>query len=306
MHARGSTLAIALLCACNITLPPENAFRARTTPREVAITGGLAGGTHVRFGDVDLEVIDAAGSRTDTELVSASVRDAIDDVALAAASVSALAKAASAESTDESTSEAADKTASIADRAAQALALASLLGSLAAAGDETTEAKLRAVVGGRSYRATCTSTDQRATLDVYARPSLSCAIVLAAPDAKRHWALAVRTTTGGIQVPKHEGWVEARTAKGRDDSVPILRIYTADSYGTRVGADGKDETVKHFNASFEIVTPQTRVASIMTRAYGAKPEVWLDASGLADAEARDAAAVSAAILQLYRWPELEK
>lgn len=293
MPHRAALLAL-LLAGCHYTPSPESVFRAKTAPIDVQMKGDPSPGSQVRVGAIELEVLEAAGARTDDELVSASVRGALADAALAAAATSAVAKAANEE-----------ETASAADHASRALAVAAVLGSLVAASDEKSEALLRAKVEGRVYRATCTSTEQRSIFDPYARPSLSCAVVAAVEAPKRHWALTVRTPTAGIQVPRHQGYVEARTAKGRDDTVPILRIYTTDSAGTTTGPDGKPAYYTQHNASFELVTPQTRVASITLRSYGAKPQVWLDTSGLADAEARDVAGVATAILSLYRWPELD-
>lgn len=64
-------------------------------------------------------------------------------------------------------------------------------------------------------------------------------------------------------------------------------------------------TFRQYNASFEIATPAGNVASVLTRSYGAKPRVWLDAGNLADAVARDVAGVTAAVLELYRRPEVD-
>lgn len=299
-------------------LPRERyAFRARRSPVDIVITGELVPGTRVRLAPVELEILTVAESRTDDELVSASLRGAFEDLARGAALASVTAKTASigagavGRQTEAVSADAArevveksNAASNVAARVAQAAALASVLGSLSASSEERAEVSFRATIGDRAYRATCTSSDRRTMFDKDGRPSLSCAIVPVVEKPLRHWALSVRTPGGALEAKRLNGFVEARTAKGRDDAMPIVRIVSSDTAVSVRTPQGTETTKMSFNAFVELDTVAARVASVQLPGDNAPGRAWLDTSSLTDPEAREIVGVAAAILSAFRWPGL--
>ncbi|HVH42245.1 MAG TPA: hypothetical protein VM925_07865, partial [Labilithrix sp.] len=140
-----AVFALTILNACGYDAKSPWSFRGRTEPVDIVMTGSLAPGTRVKLGTVDLEVLDVEDSRTDDELVSASLRGAFADLALGAAVVSATAKAgatsaeAAAQNMQVTSAEAArtarkleskaDDVSDVAGRVAKFAAIAAVIGS---------------------------------------------------------------------------------------------------------------------------------------------------------------------------------
>lgn len=295
------------------------AFRGRVQPVDIVTTGGLTPGARVKLGSVELEVLDVEESRTDDELVSASLRGAFADLALGAGLVSATAKAgaasagAAAQNMQVTSAEAArkarkleNKAGDIAGDVARVAAIAAVIGSLGASSEQRSEVKLRATAGDRTYRATCASTDKRSLFDPDGRPSLSCAIVPVVEDPARHWVVALRTPGGALDVKRLNGSLEAHTAKGRDDSAPIFRIASTDTAVAVRADDGTKSSKFVLNAFVEVETLSARIASIELPANGGGAKAWLDTSSLADAEARDLVLVTSAIVGVFDWSGLRQ
>ncbi|MBX3199065.1 MAG: hypothetical protein KF894_13110 [Labilithrix sp.] len=314
-----SLLLGAALVACHYT-PPETPFTERVAVTPIVVTGELTPGAKVTIDAVELEVLAVAGKRTDDELVAASVRGALDDVALAGALAARTAKVAAKSAdavaresdgrSDETAAAAgdvakkADVVADVAATTAKVAALVSVLGALSASSEEEAEVVFRAVAEDRVYRATCASTDKRTMLSPEGRPSVSCAIVRATEHPERHWVLSVKMPGGALDALQLKGFVEARTAQGRDDSRPIFRVQSSDSSAPARLPSGEEGSRTLRAAFVSLSTWQAQVAAIELRSYGATPKAWIDRAAIADPEARDVVTIAAAVLSAFRWPEL--
>lgn len=317
LRSHVSPLLGAALIACHYT-PPETPFKERVPVTPVLVAGDLAPGAKVTIQPVELEVLEVAGERKDDELVSASLRGALDDVALASAlaartakvaakSASAAARGAESEEVAAAAGDVAKKADGVADVAAttaKVAALVSVLGALSASSDEKSEVTFRAVTEDRLYRVTCASTDKRTMLLPEGRPSLSCAIVRVTERPERHWALSVKTPGGAFDRLQIKGFVEARTAQGRDDSRPIFRVQSSDSSEPVRLPNGQEGSQTLHAAYLDLATWRAPIASIELRSYGATPKAWIDRAAIADPEARDVVTIAATVLSAFRWPEV--